>query len=82
MLLKVHPESKCEGRPCVVHNPLPGHMMSWPINFRSDLGISERICPHGVGHPCEEDVLWKKSMGQDWVVVHSCDGCCVPPEGA
>lgn len=48
----VHPHSECAGRAvCVIHAPTNHHMRSWRLHWRSDRGIFERMCPHGVGHP-------------------------------
>lgn len=67
----VHSKSKCKGKHCPVHNPSDHHMRDWPQHFRSDRGITERICPHGVGHPDPDDINAKGSDS-----IHGCDGCC------
>jgi hypothetical protein len=48
-------------------------MVDWPQRYRDDIGITERICPHGVGHPDPDDIF-----AQDHV--HGCDGCCQEQE--
>lgn len=63
----VHTPDRCAGHHCVIHNPSDHHMRGWPLNWRDDWGIMERICPHGIGHPDPDDI------GDG---VHSCDGCC------
>ena len=68
VLTGVHPAERCEGQPCVIHHPSDHHMRDWPLNWRQDRGLMERICPHGVGHPDPDDV------NPD--TVHGCDGCC------
>jgi hypothetical protein len=73
-----HPSYKCAGRPCVVHNPSNHHMRNWPTVYRSDKSMTERQCPHGVGHPDPDDLAWHESQGRDWIGVHGCDGCCDP----
>lgn len=80
ILHNVHPESQCAPRPCVLHRPSDHHMRSWPTLFRGDLGLMERTCPHGIGHPDPDDIAYHKGEGRDWVSVHSCDGCCRRPE--
>lgn len=65
---RVHDSAACAGRNCVVHNPSDHHMRDWPTHFRNDRGITERICPHGVGHPDPDDPT------ED--TIHGCDGCC------
>jgi len=71
--LTTHSEDRCMGDFCPVHNPSDHHMADWPQHYRGDLGITERICPHGIGHPDPDDIY-----GCDHP--HGCDGCCIPPE--
>lgn len=73
--LTVHSKVLCAGRPCTIHNPSDHHMVSWPLNWRGDIRIMERLCSHGVGHPDPDDSAFRKSRGDD-NVVHGCDGCC------
>lgn len=78
----IHPESACEGRACVIHNPSEHSMRHFPTHFRSGLldikpPHMERICPHGIGHPDPDDVAFWASQGEN-VGVHGCDGCCRP----
>lgn len=54
-----------------VKHPIYGFEQRW----RSDRGIMERICRHGVGHPDPDDPALKGKDG--WAeAVHGCDGCC------
>lgn len=73
---KVHARKDCRGKHCVVHNPSDHHMVDWPVNFRSDRGIVERICPCGVGHPDPDDLAYRKTQGRG-DGVHGCCGHCV-----
>jgi hypothetical protein len=71
-----HSSSACRG-PCPVHNPSYHHMRDWPIVWRQDRGIFERLCEHGVGHPDPDSMYVKmefEAVGDDGV--HGCDGCC------
>ena len=68
----VHPRGFCQPGPCVIHNPLSTHMDSWPLYWRDDRGIFERICPHGVGHPAPEQAAYIGPGG----MAHGCCGCC------
>jgi hypothetical protein len=77
-LVNVHPPEKCAGRACVVHNPSDHHMREWPLHWRDDRGIFERICEHGVGHPDPDQFEYWDSLGQEWQKVHGCCGCCLP----
>lgn len=77
VLLRTHGPSKCEGRPCCIHNPSPHHMREWPLNIRFDRGITERMCPHGIGHPDPDDAAYRKTRpGGFDDGTHGCDGCC------
>lgn len=73
ILATVHSPDKCAGQHCTVHNPSNHHMRSFPTHYREDRGITERICPHGVGHPDFDDPTSDTT--------HGCDGCCRPPGG-
>jgi hypothetical protein len=61
--------------PCPIHSPSQHRMITWRQNWRSDRGIMERLCVHGVGHPDPDDLLLR--TGQD-AGTHGCDGCCFP----
>ena len=76
ILSNVHDRSRCAGENCTIHNMSDHHMRSWPQHWRSDRGIMERICPHGVGHP-DPDSPWPGGH-INWI--HGCDGCCFPPD--
>ena len=78
-LVNVHDPSECAGRGCVIHHPSQHHIRSWPLNWRQDLRAMERICRHGIGHPDPDDLAWQVSQGRSHAGVHSCDGCCAPP---
>lgn len=71
--LRVHPSSVCNGDICVIHNQTQHHMLDWPMIWRSDRGIMERQCPHGVGHPDPDDFKVRTVEGEG---IHGCDGCC------
>lgn len=77
-VLNVHRKENCSGEHCVVHNPSDHHMRDWPLNWRSDRKMMERICPHGVGHPDPDDLAHKERTGANDSEVHGCDLCCVP----
>lgn len=77
LLRNVHSEQLCAHRVCVVHNPTNHHMRTWPLNWRGDRGLFERICPHGVGHPDPDQYgFWDEQGTTAWMGVHGCDGCC------
>ena len=66
--LRVHAKGRCHGTACPIHHPTDHPLRDWPTHFRSDRGIMERICPHGVGHPDPDDPTDDRT--------HGCDGCC------
>lgn len=75
--LTIHDPGECAGRPCVFHAPSDHHMRDWPMVVRVDKhAIVERTCEHGVGHPDPDSLAYYKSIGQGWLGIHGCDGCC------
>lgn len=73
---RVHPPAQCSGRHCTIHNRSNHRMRGWPQSYRSDTGVMERICEHGIGHP-DPDSPWPEG-DRRWV--HGCDGCCTRGE--
>lgn len=80
-ITRIHPRAACEGRHCCIHNPSPHHMAKWPRLWRDDIGLMERLCPHGIGHPDPDHQAYMRSRLGDEAPpgIHSCDGCCQPP---
>lgn len=77
----IHLESKCQGRPCVIHWPTKHHMRTWRLHYRDDRNIFERICAgHGVGHPDPDQYHYWAETNQEWQAVHGCCGCCNPSQ--
>lgn len=74
-----HPMTKCAGWYCPFHDPSDHHMVEWPKVIRAS-ALTERICPHGVGHPDPDSLVWMRNMGVEGYEIHGCDGCCAPPE--
>lgn len=73
----VHDPSKCEGQSaCPVHNPSDHIMRNWPLHWRADRGIAERICGHGCGHPDPDQFPWWGATNREYEAVHGCDFCC------
>jgi hypothetical protein len=71
----VHTEDKCKGGSCCIHNPSDHHMVDWPMVWRQDRMMMERMCEHGVGHPDPDALEFSGQSG-----VHGCDGCCMKEE--
>lgn len=87
-VLKTHGPESCEGRGCNIHHPSFHSMVTFPLYWRTDRGIAERICSHEVGHPDPDQLIYWNTLRDDGIVpqgwvdaqmVHGCDGCC---EGA
>jgi hypothetical protein len=83
--LRVHAATECQGRHCVIHNPSAHPMRDWPLVWRSDRQLMERICPHGVGHPDPDHVAFLAQFVSAEAAAlhqqHGCDGCCDEPPG-
>lgn len=75
LMTNVHPPSDCAGSACWVHAPSEHHMVAWPVRWREDKRIAERVCRHGTGHPDPDDLDYQRRHGRD-VSMHGCDGCC------
>lgn len=80
-----HDREKCQGEtphPCPWHAPSKHKMRNLPRHIRFDkLGLVERICTHGVGHPDPDSVayLTENIIAGDptgSLSVHGCCGCC------
>lgn len=75
----VHPRTACEGRYCCIHNPSDHVMYEFPLHFRNDNGLMERICPHGIGHPDPDALAYEEMVRPGSALarsIHGCDGCC------
>lgn len=78
VLTHLHGDRQCAGPWCVLHRPSDHHMRTWPLLWRDDRGIFERVCAHRVGHPDPDQTEYLTRTGD--VGTHSCDGCCAPRE--
>lgn len=92
--VRTHPEWLCTPDPCCVHNPSDHHMVSWPLVHRTDrphqtgaglvFTLSERTCPHGVGHPDPDSLAYARTLlsaaSVTAVALHGCcpEYCCRP----
>jgi hypothetical protein len=79
-MIQIHSLEVCSGV-CPVHAPSDHLMRDWPMLFRTDRYpvLTERTCPHGIGHPDPDSLAWIVSiLGTDgqWHGIHGCDGCC------
>ena len=79
MLTNVHDRADCTGA-CPIHSPSDHHMRDWPLHWRQDRRLMERICPHGVGHPDPDHLAFTERLhGVKAARLegdHGCDGCC------
>lgn len=82
-VMRTHPRSRCAGDFCSVHNPSDHPLKDAPRNWRSDRGLMERVCEHGIGHPDPDDLAFKRRTmdPRDYTNhaygVHGCDTCCM-----
>lgn len=85
--LWVHAAGTCLGSNCCIHNPSDHPLKDAPKNWRSDRGLMERICEHGVGHPDPDDLAYHRFVEANsdydedessWRGVHGCcaERCC------
>lgn len=81
-VLVTHPEGTCRGEHCCIHNPSDHRLKDAPLHWRTDRGMMERICEHGIGHPDPDDLSHKRSIMSRQAFrsrayeSHGCDGCC------
>lgn len=78
-VLVVHGQWLCRP-PCCIHAPSDHHMVMWPLLWRSDRRLFERVCEHGTGHPDPDDMAFKRNFmtERQWDAerTHGCDFCC------
>jgi hypothetical protein len=81
-LINVHSRNASCSSGCPIHSPSDHHMKDWPLNWRQDVGIMERICEHGIGHPDPDSIRYEWWSGKPDAAlgVHGCDGCCHPKQ--
>lgn len=78
--LLVHSKEDCKAEFCVIHNPSIHSMRGFATHWRSDRGLMERVCAHGIGHPDPDDLAFKELMKPGsfkYESIHGCDGCCI-----
>lgn len=76
ILMNAHDRATClsTGRPCVLHNPTDHAQSSFPLIWRNDQGIFERLCPCGIGHPDSDQHECWASIDAMYKSVHGCCG--------
>ncbi len=77
-----HGPAQCSSAPCCIHNPSEHALNEAPYWWRSDLGLMERLCEHGMGHPDPDSLAHIRRAGGDpegGLGIHACDGCCHAP---
>jgi hypothetical protein len=82
----MHPRERCVGAPCALHFPSEHALSSAPMLWRNDVGLLERICEHGIGHPDPDHIARLRNAGHlriaEGLALHGCDGCCVSTTGS
>lgn len=77
----IHPRRICTG-PCPFHNPSQHHMSGWPMLWRAEWGLMERLCPDcRCGHPDPDSVAYLVGIGIRSGWIHGCCGACDPERG-
>ncbi len=65
---------------CCIHNPSDHSMRSFPMHWRRDRQLMERICPHGIGHPDPDHMHYVRAVRGGKLAqlegIHGCDECC------
>lgn len=75
--VNIHDREFCSGR-CPFHVPSEHKMSGWPIVWRDDRQLVERLCDHEIGHPDPDSVKYLKQFhSEQGLTTHGCDGCCV-----
>lgn len=75
--LATHAKGACATKYCCIHKPSKHRLSRAPMNWRTDRGVMERICEHGVWHNDPDDTASRKALGlPDSDGIHTCDGCC------
>jgi hypothetical protein len=75
--LATHGPDMCVTKVCTIHNPSDHHMRTWPLIWRGDKAMFERLCPDKrIGHPDPDDMVYHELMGDLSKSIHGCDGCC------
>jgi hypothetical protein len=80
VLVGVHDPENCAGRRCVIHSPTQHHMRGWPLRWRADRRVFERVCDHGIGHPDPDQFEYWREIGTEYERIHGCCDCCCIPE--
>lgn len=76
VLVNVHPQTACNGRACPIHNLSDHNMRHLPQHFRTDNGLMERVCTHGIGHPDPDALPFFEEQGIEGMGIHGCCGIC------
>lgn len=71
-LTNLHVDGDC-GEYCDVHNRRHPQDSGYPLNWRTDRGIMEFICPCGIGHPTYAQSEYNNKSGKSYENTH---GCC------
>ena len=78
--LQTHGRAQCQGRACCIHNPSAHPLNGAPLNWRADLRVMERICPHRAGHPDPDHLAYVREhfgpVEAEAQGIHGSDGCC------
>ena len=80
-MLRTHPQSRCAGDACSIHNPSDHPLRDAPQLWNALSQSMDRVCSHGVVHPDYDDFAFNVRSGASplrlrLLGAHDCDGCC------
>ena len=73
-----HRDGECQQYYCPVHHRSDHTLRAWEQSWRSDVGIMERVCPHGTGHPDPDspyddgDLRWTHGCCSHFECIRDC----------
>lgn len=89
-MTRVHPEDRCAGQPCWIHNPTQNWSLTGrPVYYRAETRMAYRTCEHDVLHPDIDSLAWTsrgttkyagREIGPGDPAWHECDDCCESEE--
>jgi len=77
--LLTHPEERCAGGPCCIHNPSSHRLDTAPLSWSDEERLMSRVCTHGQRHPDPDHLDWLRRVDAEMASfqsIHLCDGCC------
>lgn len=79
-LLRTHPDDRCQGEFCCVHNPSAHPLNTAPLSWDGEKLVMSRMCAHDIAHPDPDHIAFSRAISEADATVqaeHTCDGCCM-----